>query len=287
MLILNDDQRRTKFQKGGLLGTMGFVKEWRGGHVLYYRYAPPETKPGEFRDETLPEKPYPGCEPFERSVFYYWWEFLRENDAYMATCANGGFGEMAQLYEAFGDVRGDDFLEWWRSPGCRLFCEPLERLVRVHDVDPSGRVAITNAADQMVVTFPTDGDIKRILAEVKVRVQRAQQQFQQLGDFSSARFPVERNPVLSALHKRLRVWQIRKQNPDLPFHRVAQEAGLKFSYDADNPTQRGIVALRYHKEASFLVEYVGKGRFPVYNAAQAAKQPTRPVKAKPFSRAYS
>jgi len=266
---------------------MGFVKEWRGGHVLYYRYAPPETTPGEFREETLPEKPYRGCKPYERSVFYFWWAFLRENEAYMEACANGGHGDMASLYRAFGDVRGDDFLTWWRSPGSRLFCEPLERLVRVHDVDQSGSVTLTNATDQMVVTFPIDGDIKRILAEVKVRVKRAQLQSQQHSDYSSARFPVERNPVLTALHKRLRVWQIRRQNPDLAFHRVAQEAGLKFSYDADNPTQRGIVALRYHKEASFLVEYAGKGRFPVYNASQAAKRPVPPVNAKPFSRAQS
>ena len=81
---LNDDQRRAKFLQTRLLGElMGFAKEWRGGRVLYYRYAPPETAPGEFRDETLPEKPYPGCKLHERSVFYYWWAFLRESEAYM------------------------------------------------------------------------------------------------------------------------------------------------------------------------------------------------------------
>jgi hypothetical protein len=261
---------------------MGIAQLWRGGRVLYYRYAPPASYEGEFRDEVLPERPYPGCAPFERSVYYYWWAFLRGNRDYLAYCENGGEGPMASLYHQFGDVRGNDFLEWWASIGRLLFCEPLERMVRVHEPDLNGRVALENAGDQLIVTFPKDGDLPRILAEVKARILAAQNPLLETAE-SQARFPVERNPVLSALHKRLTVWKLRRANPDAALHSIAQMAGLKFSYRGDNPTQRGIVALKYHKEAECLIKYVGQGRFPVYNEKQGANP--KPGPKKPFKRA--
>lgn len=256
---------------------MGIAQLWRGGRVLYFRYAPPASYEGEFRDEVLPERPYPGCAPYERSVYYYWWAFLRENREYMAHCEGTGDGTMGPLYSKFKDVRGSDFMEWWVRPGRLLFCEQLERMVRVHEADLDGRVSLENAADQMVITFPKDGDMSRILAEVKARVLAEQPAIVERSE-SQAKFPVERNPVLSALHKRLTVWKLRKENPGVALHRIAQMAGLKFSYDGDNPTQRGIVALKYYKEAQCLIKYVGQGRFPVYNEKQGGSPKTPPAK---------
>lgn len=259
---------------------MGIAQLWRGGRVLYYRYAPPASYEGEFRDEVLPDRPYPGCAPYERSVYYYWWAFLRENRDYIAHCENGGEGPMGPLYRKFKDVRDGDFMGWWVATGRLLFCELLERTVRVHEPDADGRIALENAGNQMIITFPKDGDPSRILAEVKARILAEQDAYVEKSE-SQATYPVERNPVLSALHKRLTVWKLRKENPDVPLHRIAQMAGLKFSYKGDSPTQRGIVALKYHKEAECLIKYVGQGRFPVYNEKQGSSPkppPTKPLK---------
>ena len=64
--------------------------------------------------------------PWNESVYYMWWEFLRRHEGYMRTCENGGTGRYSSLYEDFGDVHSADFKTWWskNDRGARLFAEP-------------------------------------------------------------------------------------------------------------------------------------------------------------------
>lgn len=103
-----------------------FEKMLFSGKALYFRYAPPLTDLDEISDDDLPNRPYPQAEKFERSVYFYWWSFLRENEAYIACCEAGGEGPMNKLYADFGDVRGESFMDWWKSGKRLLFCEPDE-----------------------------------------------------------------------------------------------------------------------------------------------------------------
>ena len=66
-------------------------------------------------------------EPFKNSVYYYWWEFLKRNDAYMKCCLNKGDGKLNSLYQDFGDVFNADFKTWWNGEnrGVTLFAEEL------------------------------------------------------------------------------------------------------------------------------------------------------------------
>lgn len=48
-----------------------------------------------------------------QSAYYWWWQFLKRNDEYLKCCEKEGKGKLARLYADFGDVRGDDFWEWW------------------------------------------------------------------------------------------------------------------------------------------------------------------------------
>ena len=62
----------------------------------------------------------------EKSPYYWWWAYLRENKQYLDCCENGGTGELAVLYKDFGDVRSDDFKAWWGGKlqkGVYLFAE--------------------------------------------------------------------------------------------------------------------------------------------------------------------
>ena len=64
--------------------------------------------------------------PWDNSIYYLWWEFLRRHDGYKKTCENGGDGKYAELYADFGNVHEATFKEWWTKDGrgARLFAEP-------------------------------------------------------------------------------------------------------------------------------------------------------------------
>lgn len=62
----------------------------------------------------------------ERSPYYFWWAYLRENEQYLDCCNRDGKGKLASLYKDFGDVRSDDFKAWWGGKlqkGPYLFAE--------------------------------------------------------------------------------------------------------------------------------------------------------------------
>ena len=57
------------------------------------------------------------------SPYYWWYQFLRLNKDYAATCKRGGRGHLSSLYRDFGDVFVLDFKAWW-TPRDHLFAEP-------------------------------------------------------------------------------------------------------------------------------------------------------------------
>ena len=70
---------------------------------LHFAYAWPVKDPKRSKRK-LPPPPFPEAEPWQCSVYYYWWEYLRRHEGYKRTCAQGGRGRYAKLYEDFGNV---------------------------------------------------------------------------------------------------------------------------------------------------------------------------------------
>jgi hypothetical protein len=66
-------------------------------------------------------------DPYKNSVYYYWWEFLRRNDAYKKCCLNNGRGKLNRLHDDFGNVFDTNFKTWWQTSnrGVNLFAEEL------------------------------------------------------------------------------------------------------------------------------------------------------------------
>ena len=58
--------------------------------VLRFLYAPPFTKLDDVSEDEKPQAPYRDAPYYMRSVYYYWWAFLRENNEYIGCCNNGG-----------------------------------------------------------------------------------------------------------------------------------------------------------------------------------------------------
>ena len=267
-----------------------------GRKVLYFRYAPPLTKL-DASDGDRPNPPFRGAPLYQCSVFYYWWAFLRENTAYLARCENCGidaasdpqnqFGgstpdasldSMAAVCRDFGDVRGDDFMQWWASGGRLLFCEPPQEQIETFLSPPDEH----DNDSRVLLSIPITADMDRTFAELRQLLRPVIETVRQNEHIAErARYPVHSKPVLTSLHQHLTVWQLKKAHPDWTNYQVAVEAGIdedasdrQGSYD-DRASASSIVG-RFHRKAKALIENVAEGRFPDFSA-KGTDSPTRSV----------
>ena len=113
----------------------------------FFIHAPPfkgrrSRKTGEFLSKRLAriQPPFWDAEPWQCSIYYFWWEFLRRHEGYRDCCERGGAGKYKNLYSDFGDVHAydtKDFWKWWSEKieanltrGQYLFAEPAARQIR-------------------------------------------------------------------------------------------------------------------------------------------------------------
>lgn len=127
-------------------GEMTFTKYKEGETKLIFTFAPPQThldpppktvaKGQRSYGTKFPDE----LTRFTSSVYYYWWEFLRLNEDYIACCQRNGLYNddnpshlhLRELYRDFGDVRDrepgatdeENFKLWWIERGWVLFVEP-------------------------------------------------------------------------------------------------------------------------------------------------------------------
>ena len=85
---------------------------WHFSGKLFYVYAPPikgrRNKKGELLSKRVqPNAPFRAAEPWQCSVYYFWWEYLRRNIGYKRCCEQGGKGKYALLYSDFGNVHAE------------------------------------------------------------------------------------------------------------------------------------------------------------------------------------
>jgi hypothetical protein len=160
-----------------------FTKALVDGRELQFAFAPPQTdldirvgRKGEKKEQRdLPQKPRHDTPTLQRSMYYYWWAFLRLNQDYIACCERGGEGQFAELYGDFGDVRddarptinndGDHFKAWWIERGAYLFAEPVDRDWPEVITDPS---TIHMDGTQLLVSVPLGPSLKDALNELRL-----------------------------------------------------------------------------------------------------------------------
>lgn len=267
-----------------------YAKRLMRDRALFFRYAPPMTRLDVNR-ERRPNPPHRDAELHERSVYYFWWGFLRENASYMACCESGDTGPMAKLYADFGDVRGTDsrevFMRWWK--GARdLFCEPSEQKIEFFDEPPSEH----DSRNRILLSLPITGDMDQTFTELRQLLQpiyvKARMRIRDAArannvsaqrdddDISLAKYPVVSKPVLASLYGYLRVWQAKKANPDAQAMKIAEISGILqgIAGHEDDPEFRERVRQRvrdYEKKAATLIANVGLGRFPDFTANPDAR----------------
>ena len=192
----------------------------------YFVYAPPDfgQAPYPYR---LPKAPYSDAPGWKCSVYYYWWLYLRRNDDYRLTCEQDGVGTCATLYRDFGDIYADDFQSWWQTHW-DLFAE--------RQVVTSGASGSAAFERSITVTIDLDAKRNRVLDELRNVLTAQQAELEQDRVTSDARYPVETNPVLSALHQHLHVWDMKRLNPWISDAVLADLADIRVNHVVNGVT---------------------------------------------------
>jgi hypothetical protein len=262
-----------------------YAKQLMRGQVLFFRYAPPLTQLDVRVDESdRPTKPHKDAKLYECSVYYFWWAYLRENADYIACCENGGTGALAELYHDFGDVRGDNFMRWWRSGARELFCEPPKGEIKFFIEPP----VTHDNENRLLLSLPMTGDLELTIKELRAKLkpiyarerQRLRDAARASGELegakksaSLARYPVHAKPVLTSLYSCLRVMQIKLADQDMDPHEIAEEAGFlnMISGREDDPSLVKRRVRQYEHKAANLIANVAEGRFPDFSPHQNAR----------------
>ena len=212
-------------------------------------------------------------EPYKRSVYYFWYEFLKRNDDYKECCRQGGLGEMAGLYADFGDVFEMDFKTWWQENdrGARLFAEaPLPSVRQIKspdDLQISGRMLNVCLPLELPRRFLED-ELKKLLdkhhkGERGVRTNKD----------STALYPVDGDFNRATLSRCLKVYDMRQQFPEMKLWQLAVEVGSGSSSDRETAfkkTKHGAAsrmvlsnfASRDLRHSRQMIKNAGQGRFP-------------------------
>lgn len=216
-------------------------------------------------------------EEWKATVYYQWWDYLRAHEGYKKTCEAGGKGEFANLYEDFGDIRRIDFPTWMKKRGLRLFREPIEGIF-AKNMDAHIQMQLRERVDPdypvwAIIAVPLHIPAKRLGNTItefirteqkkhKIDIKRVQPLAKYRPHGSAMR--------LDAYERTLRVWRIRKENPNLTYWEIGLKVGHVPSEPLDlknkpNLTQRqqltNLVA-RDLKNAEKRLQFVGQGEFP-------------------------
>ena len=210
---------------------------------------------------------------YKKTVYYFWYEFLKRNEDYKECCRQGGSGDIAGLYADFGDVFEVDFNTWWQENdrGARLFAEaPLpsvRQIKQADDLQISDRLLNVSLPLELPRRF-LEGELKKLLdkhhkGERGIRTNKD----------STARYPVDGDFNWSTLARCLRVYDMRLANSELTLWQLAVEAKVGSLEDrmlaskrnhesVDSKKVLASTVTRDLRHARQMIKNAGQGRFP-------------------------
>jgi len=231
---------------------------------------------------------------WEKSVYHYWWLFLREHEGYRSACAKSDKGKYAKLFDDFGDVHITDFKSWFTKDGrgVRLFAEPAVP-IKIVPLSPEDLKELPENFNEHLVLLAIDKSLalrvimKRVRSAMKmagaIRKRGQKTQYQ-----SRARYPIATKVPNSALKKIYEIHKYYEQNPKMKLWEIGNRYGLsgpsmkpdeldaarsrKWSENKRELTEKKnrltVAARRYLKNAESIIEWVGKGKFPVFTTTE-------------------
>jgi hypothetical protein len=189
-----------------------------------------------YQHPTFGTKNRPSSErAWKRSVYYWWWAYLKRNPEYLKCCESKGKGELSALYKDFGDVRGYDFKSWWREGdrGATLFAEPpVEVSVRLL----TNGDAIPDSSKGLSVYLPLNlpnNFLEKRVKELLNAIRKGKRGVQYgRADKSNALYKFDGQPNLKALENTLKVYdliqeeKVKPAGVRMPYWKIALKAGI-------------------------------------------------------------
>ena len=183
------------------------------------------TRHFSYKHPTFGSKHHPKpTSAWETSVYFWWWAYLRQNERYLECCNSLGDGDLSQLYEIFGDVRGEDFRAWWKEPiegidrGAFLFAEPATNTIRL--MKEGERAPACSEA--LTLTLPLNLPKKLLERRFKefLDTNHKGERGKQLAKSSKAICKIKGQPNIPALALGLKMYLLRKSNPAMPLWEI-------------------------------------------------------------------
>ena len=164
---------------------------------------------------------------WKKSVYYWWWAYLKRSERYLRTCKDPSSGELKELHEHFGDVRSEDFRSWWNreSRGAQLFAEPkADEVVRI--VTSADDVVFDAGA--LLVSLPLNLPKRHLQRKVRDLLMKHHKgrRGHSVARSSRALFKVRGQPNAPALETGLMVYDFWKANPEMPLWKIGNELRL-------------------------------------------------------------
>lgn len=245
----------------------------RNNELFYFRHAPPHldrAQPEDAYSGNRSAPPYTGAQGWKCSIYYYWWRFVREVPGFREQLSQPieslPIGSIARDFNRIFDC---DFREWWRVQGRRLFCEPRKTGVRMETL-PIDASCVQGSA---IFSIPLNGDLEQALSELRHLLRPEMAEYQAERGPSRALYPVYANTAVSALHTIYTVWRTRKEHPELLNFEIIDfitgDLG-KITNDPQMKQAKSSSVSRYVRKAECIIDYVGRGLFPVSEPSEKA-----------------
>ncbi len=168
-------------------------------------------------------KKKPNQDGWKRSVYYWWWEYLKRNKDYMRTCQMNGKGTCEALYKDFGNIHKYDFQTWWTKEdrGATLFA------------NRNARESIV-IVDNLTTLEKKDGDL---LLKINLNIPKKQIQSKfnavlskhhkgkrgyQDAKIIDALYKFNGQPNVKALELALKIYDLKIENPKLTLWELSE-----------------------------------------------------------------
>ncbi len=211
---------------------------------------------------------------WEDTIYFVWWSYLKRSGEYLKTCESGGKKGLTNLYEDFGEVRGDSFKEWWStdSRGMRLFAEPeVLSTVQVVSKDELDEVLEGTLLINVPLNLPKKFLIERFR---KLLAQHHKgERGKQYAKNSKAMYQFKSQPNIQAMKTALKVYDYIKANPKSKLWEVGrilpqfkmellacEKKNITPSYDLKRKIEATVS--RYKRKASSSIKNAELGIFP-------------------------
>lgn len=214
--------------------------------------------------------------PWEYSVYYWWWEFLRRHEGYKKCCECGGKGKYASLFTDWGNIHASSYWKWWSTKvvdengdtwtrGEYLFAEPL-RSIRV--VGANWEVS-DRSPNSITVNVPLEVGTRDLVAMFRRVLNQHTEQRKAARSASNALYPVATKVPLRALYWALRAWDVeqetKNQKPKVKNHEKPALMGISvWNLKEEDDRQRARMEFkRYYQAAEDYIHCaVEEGVFP-------------------------